>query len=510
MKITTVNKKKLRINKLTEQLYGKFSMSNIQDYDLLKSIEAYGLKEPLVITKDFYILSGNRRLSAINQLASITDVNVVVKDVAYSEVTELMIIEHQIQRIKDSVTVAWEYERLTNLYEIKSGVKNKEIEKAKRKEVLEKHKVSKATIERVKQAKEAYQSLTGCSNEEAWEYLKEQCRDRRKSVDGIRREILKELSVKKNNKKVSKAKVYQDDWFKIYHRKNTDLKDVIKDGEVDCVMTSPPYYQMRKYQEDKKSKIKTKKGTVPPQLGQESTPEEFISNLMKSFKECIRTLKETGSIWVNIMDSRVDGEILDIPSELIRAFKKEKLKCVQKCIWYKVNPPFNDSDSFQMTEEYIIHFVKDVKNYKWYNDWFGSEDEFLGKITYGDKEKNRRFKNIFIYPNPKEDGSGLLNGLIETNVINNTYLVNLMADKGMSLQHNALFPLEIPMICILSTTRNGDTVMDVFNGLGTTGLIAYAHGCKYYGIEISKEYAVQTGFRFKDFLEKNPHLKRVN
>ena len=50
--------------------------------------------------------------------------------------------------------------------------------------------------------------------------------------------------------------------------------------------------------------------------------------------------------------------------------------------------------------------------------------------------------------------------------------------------------------------------LDNFNGLGTTGLIAYAHGCKYYGIEISEEYAVQTQIRFKDFLKKNPHLDR--
>ncbi len=508
MKVTTINKKKLRINTLTEKLYGKFSITNIQDYNLLKSIEANGIREPLVITKDFYIISGNRRLSATLHLANITEVNVIIENITQSEVTQLMIIEHQMQRIKDSFTVAWEYEQLTKLYGIKSGVKNKNEEIKKREAILNKNRVSKATIERVLEAKKNYQSLKDCSNEVAWEHLKKLSREKNQSVDAIRKNIRKEVLNKRKNEKISKVKIYKDEWFKIYHRENTKLKDILKNEVIDCVMTSPPYYQMRKYQEDI-DKPRRKISSTPPQLGQEKTHEAYIANLMRSFKECIRTLRSTGSIWVNIMDSRVDGELLNIPYELIKSFQKEKLKNVQKCIWLKSNPPFNDSNAFQMSEEYIFHFVKDTKKYKWYNDWYGSEDDFLGKITYGDKEKNRRFKNIFIYPNPKQDGIGVADGLIETNVINNSYLVKLMKNNGLELQHNALYPFEIPMICILSTTRREDSVMDNFNGLGTTGLIAYAHGCKYYGIEISKEYAVQTEIRLKDFLKNNPHLVRT-
>lgn len=502
MRPVTINKNQLRINKLTEKLYGKFSLSNIEDFDLFNSIQNNGLKEPLIVTKDYYIISGNRRLSAINLLANISEVSVLVKNINESDVTELMIIEHQMQRLKDSVTVAWEYDQLTKLYGIKRGSKNKNTQK--REEVLKKNKVSKATIERVLEAKNKYKLLEDCSDDKAWEYLKKESRDRNVSVDALRNQIHKKLSDKINNEKIKNIEPYDDEWFKVYHRENTNLKDILKNEVVDCAVSSPPYYSMRVYQEDKKNT----KGKKKPQLGQEKSPEEYISNLMTSYKEVIRTLKKTGSIWVNIMDSRVDGEILDIPSELSRSLKKEKLKCVQKCLWIKTNPPFNDSKTFQSTEEYILHFVKDTKSYKWYNDWFGSEDEFLGKITYGDKNKNRRIKNTLIYPNPTENGIGVANGLIETNVINNSYLVKLMREHGMELQHNALFPLEIPMICILSTTKSGDTVLDNFNGLGTTGLIAYAHGCKYYGIERSKEYAVQTGIRFNDFLKKNQDLDR--
>jgi len=511
-----ISKNRLQKNTLTEKLYGRFNpVLNYSDYELLKSIEKNGIQEPLVVTKDYYIISGNRRLEASKKLANIQQIEVIVKDIKYEDVDELMIITHQIQRIKDEITVAWEYERLGQLYGLKQGVKNKEEEIKEREKILSKSRISRKTVDRVLEAKRYYIQLHKCKEEKAWGYLKQQRLEKNLSVDAIRKRILIELSEKRNLEIINKHQSYKHDWFRIYKRENVNLKDIIKDGEVDCVMTSPPYYNLRNYVEDvkkplrgkkvntlKKSNVKEKK-----QLGQEDTPEEFIDNLMKSFRECIRTLKDTGSIWVNIMDVRRDGELLEIPSELIRAFKVEGMKCVEKCIWVKINPPFNNSKTFQSSEEYILHFVKDTRKYKWYNSWFGSEDEFLGKITYGDKEKNRRFKNIFLYPNPKEDGVGIANGVIETNVINNSYLVKLMKRNGLKLQHSALFPLEIPMICILSTSERGDTVMDNFSGMATTGLVAYAHGCKYYGIEISNEYAVQSEIRLKDFLENNPHLE---
>ena len=103
----------------------------------------------------------------------------------------------------------------------------------------------------------------------------------------------------------------------------------------------------------------------------------------------------------------------------------------------------------------------------------------------------------------------MVNSMLETNVINNSYLKNLLERRGFYLQHNALFDFEIPMVCILSTTEKGDSVMDIFNGLATTGLIAYANECNYIGIEQSGVYSAQSYVRFEDFLIKNPQIQRI-
>jgi DNA modification methylase len=60
------------------------------------------------------------------------------------------------------------------------------------------------------------------------------------------------------------------------------------------------------------------------------------------------------------------------------------------------------------------------------------------------------------------------------------------------------------MMFILLSSKKKDTCLDVFSGLGSTGIVAYASQRGYIGVEFSKEYAVQSKARFKAmFLEKN-------
>ena len=67
--------------------------------------------------------------------------------------------------------------------------------------------------------------------------------------------------------------------------------DVLKEFEadsVDCCMTSPPYWGQREY---------LGKGD-----GQETSIQEYLTNLLAIFSEVRRILKPTGSFWLNIGD----------------------------------------------------------------------------------------------------------------------------------------------------------------------------------------------------------------
>jgi DNA modification methylase len=54
--------------------------------------------------------------------------------------------------------------------------------------------------------------------------------------------------------------------------------------------------------------------------------------------------------------------------------------------------------------------------------------------------------------------------------------------------HFATFPPDLIEPCILAGSKPGDTVLDPFNGSGTTGAVAIKHHRKYIGIELNPAY----------------------
>ena len=69
--MTQVNKSLLKLNPLSESIYGEFSLLNDSDYLLLMSIKNEGILEPLIVTKSHLVISGNRRLLVANSINEI-------------------------------------------------------------------------------------------------------------------------------------------------------------------------------------------------------------------------------------------------------------------------------------------------------------------------------------------------------------------------------------------------------------------------------------------------------
>lgn len=90
---------------------------------------------------------------------------------------------------------------------------------------------------------------------------------------------------------------YADDAVTIWHGNALDLP--LPDASVDLIVTSPPYFGLRSYQD----------GGAPlvGQIGSEATPTEFIDALIEATREMVRVLKPSGSIWVNLGDKYSGG-----------------------------------------------------------------------------------------------------------------------------------------------------------------------------------------------------------
>jgi hypothetical protein len=63
----------------------------------------------------------------------------------------------------------------------------------------------------------------------------------------------------------------------------------LRDATVQCVVTSPPYFQLRDY--------------GVQEIGNEATPEAYVAALLEVFREVRRVLRDDGVLWLVLGDS---------------------------------------------------------------------------------------------------------------------------------------------------------------------------------------------------------------
>lgn len=102
---------------------------------------------------------------------------------------------------------------------------------------------------------------------------------------------------------------------------------------------------------------------------------------------------------------------------------------------------------------------------------------------------------------PKYDPRNKINNLTGTDWLKSTksfwYSEKCKEDK-FAFQHPAPFLIKDIEKLILMFTKKGDTVLDPFNGTGTTLVACSNHGRKSIGIDLSKKYCKLVEKRFKE------------
>lgn len=124
----------------------------------------------------------------------------------------------------------------------------------------------------------------------------------------------------------------------------------LPDGQIDCVVTSPPYFALRDYGQ-------------PGQLGSEPTIDDWAAALVGVAAELRRALRPTGSVWLNIGDgySRHAREgapkksLLLGPQRLAIALQQDGWLVRNQIIWAKRNPmPSSVRDRLSCTHETVL------------------------------------------------------------------------------------------------------------------------------------------------------------
>ena len=235
-----------------------------------------------------------------------------------------------------------------------------------------------------------------------------------------------------------------------------DSEEVLKELPDDCIdliFTSPPYNFGLDY-ENHRDGIDWN---------------EYFNKLFRVFKECIRVLKYGGRIIVNVQP--LFSDYIPIHHIISNFFMKNKLIWRGEILWEKHN--YNCK-------------------YTAWGSWKSPSNPYL-KYTW-------EFLEIFSKGSLKHDGKRENADITADEFKEWVYAKwNIAPERNMKkYDHPAMFPEKLAERVIKLFSFRDDVVLDPFNGIGTTCVVAKNLMRKYIGIDISKEYCKKTEDRLKN------------
>ncbi len=260
---------------------------------------------------------------------------------------------------------------------------------------------------------------------------------------------------------------------------------------VQCCVTSPPYWGLRDYDH-------------PSQIGAESSPKDYVKNLVAIFREVRRTLSRSGTLWLNVGDgyARNGGTGKHGPNALVGNTRRmiQKRNCEVPDCW-----GLKDRDLMGLPWRVAFALQED--------GWIlRSRITWIKKTAMPESVKNRptsATEDVFLFSRTSSYyyDSTAVREASGANLRNYWILGPDISGKG----HPATFPRELARRCIVLGSKPGDLVLDPFGGSGTTGTVAREQRRKALLIELNPQYAQMSKRRLAYgkaalFEEKDPQV----
>ena len=231
----------------------------------------------------------------------------------------------------------------------------------------------------------------------------------------------------------------------------------IPDGSIDLTVTSPPYDNLRSYNESLNDWSQAKWQAIISALYQVTKPGGVV-------------------VWV-VGDATLNG------SETGTSFRQalHAIDCGFKLhdtmIYHKRNPMPVKSNRYLPCFEYMFVWTRGTP--KTFNA-IREPTQATGKEKYtGTQQENGRFTDYGKTRNLERD---------RYNIWSYTVGSNQTTKDKEAFKHPAIYPEALALDHIVSWSNEGDTVLDPFMGSGTTGKMAQASGRNFIGIERDPEY----------------------
>jgi DNA modification methylase len=288
----------------------------------------------------------------------------------------------------------------------------------------------------------------------------------------------------------------------IYNYLCLDGMKLLDNKSIDCIITSPPYWQLRDY-------------GFSEQWGLEPTYQEYLEHLWQFMDEAYRVLKDEGTCWINLGDTygtrsgsfqenKYENKLKYVGG--ISGYNKPKnmdkcllliphrfaIGCIDRgwilrndIIWAKPNGmPEGVIDRFSKKHEFIFFFVKQKK---YYFDMDSIREEHSQSTKqrvqyntgYSKKYKNKDIgqpKGIKKYILEKGKNPGDVSDFWD------------ITTKGTNEKHYAAYNQNLIIKPILAGCPENGIILDAFSGTGQTLKTAYNNNRNFIGFDGNKEY----------------------
>lgn len=299
----------------------------------------------------------------------------------------------------------------------------------------------------------------------------------------------------------------------------------LPDNSVDLIVTSPPYWSLRSYTDGGEH--------YDGQIGAESTPAEYITNLIGCTREWMRVLKPSGSIFCNLGDSYSSGSLpgpqgttgqrvgrrsaneptkaarrsdRDVPHKSLRLLpERYRITCVDQLgliaravvIWAKANPlPESVTDRVRRSHEDWVHLTKQPRYYSAVDSIREPHEKAnFGRRSIGRAFDEKRNGDRSGVDAAHRDGHPL--GKLPGSVWE-IATEPLKVPDHLGVDHFAAFPTEWPRRIITAWSPPGGVVLDPFGGTGTTALVASVLGRHGISVDRSADYCRIARWRTTD------------
>lgn len=291
----------------------------------------------------------------------------------------------------------------------------------------------------------------------------------------------------------------------------------LRNDSIDLVITSPPY------------NVDLGSSTKVPYRGEydnyddNQDYEAYMKGLSAFFRNLYPKLKDNARVCINIGDT-LNGKIpnhVDVTNFMTKHLGYDMYTSIvwnknttgNRAAWGSFVSP--SAPSFPTPYEFILIFSKgnQPKDVDWqpflnqdYEFWSELSDKpvtwkQVSKMTARGPNKAAVKRAKAFMKNAQNEYKQDKITMTKEEFIEYTWSIWKFAPQNNQRKHGhpAMFPVELPRRLIKMLSYKGDTVLDPYMGIGTTGLACKEQGRKFIGIDISENYCNIAEQRIKEY-----------